>query len=381
MASPIGHTLTGLACGRLAQPHGFRDTVAWLVFAAVVANAPDLDFIAGIVGGGGINSAHRGPSHSIVVGIIFSIVIALVLGRWWRQQRRVFWTALMLYASHLFLDMCTYSGIPLLWPFTSKLYSLPIAILVGIDHGDSGATVDHFLWRIASLRNLRPLLVELLLFVPMTLIVIRLRGTGLPARWEIPSTVESRGSPQQAPPAGEPTHGNALPSPIESENDASTKDNMSLEQLTLRVNQLQRQALWTQITVLAAVPLVLLIVIFLRNYYGSSISAEQFVLHDVNGTPRAALVLNEGVEPYLIFFGNDGEDRAVIGVDREGKPLMGLLDSNENTCAAIRLDDHDRPIFALLEDGVRRLVIQIDDDGQGKLVIANDDVASDTNAP
>lgn len=371
MASPIGHTLTGLAIGRLAQPNDFRETFRWLLFAAFASNAPDLDFIAGIVGGGGINSVHRGPSHSIVAAIVFSILMAAILGRWWQHRRRIFWTSLALYGSHLFLDMCTHSGIPLLWPLSTELYSLPVAILVGIDHGDPGASVDHFLWHITSLRNLRPLLLELVLFVPLLLIALRLRSSEVSSDTAI---LPSSDSQRFAKPPDSATSSDDIKRNPSGNIDHKThcSESMSLEQLSIRVNQLQRQAKWTQVTLLAAVALIPLVVILLRNYYGSSVSAEQFVLHDVNGTPRAALVLNEGVEPYLIFFGNSGEDRAVIGVDRNGKPLVGLLDENEVTKAAIRLDENDRPILALLEDEKRRVVLQVDDDGYGTLVFGRD---------
>lgn len=373
MASPIGHTLTGLAIGRLAQPKDFRETFRWLLFAAFASNAPDLDFIAGIVGGGGINSVHRGPSHSIVAAIVFSAFMAAILGRWWQHRQRIFWTSLALYGSHLFLDMCTHSGIPLLWPLSTELYSLPVAILVGIDHGTPGATVNHFVWHLTSLRNVQPLLLELLLFVPLFLIAFRLRGSGLSLAPAADSSSAEQIYAEQPPPPESPS-GDAKRTSLDNlEPSHDPSETMSLEQLSLRVNQLQRQVKWTQVALLAAVALIPLIVILLRNYYGSSISAEQFVLHDVNGTPRAALVLNEGVEPYLIFFGNSGEDRAVIGVDRHGKPLMGLLDENEVTKAAIRLDENDRPILALLEDGNRRAVLQVDDDGLGKLVFGKDD--------
>lgn len=305
--------------------------------------------------------------------MVFSLLMAVILGRWWQHRRRIFWTSLLLYGSHLFLDMCTHSGIPLLWPLSTELYSLPVTILVGIDHGNPGASVDRFLWHVASLRNLRPLLLEFLLFVPLLLIVLRLRGSGLsPLPSADSSSTEQIHAGQPPPPATsssdiEPTSaGNPQP-------EVDPRETMSLEQLSIRVNQLQRQAKWTQVALLAAVALIPLIVILLRNYYGSSISAEQFVLHDVHGSPRAALVLNEGVEPYLIFFGNSGEDRAVIGVDRQGKPLVGLLDENEETKAAIRLDENDRPIMALLENGQRRVVLQVQDDGNGKLVFNKDD--------
>lgn len=371
MASPIGHTLTGLAIGRLAQPNDFRETFRWLLFAAFASNAPDLDFIAGIVGASGINSVHRGPSHSIVAAIVFSILMATILGRWWQHRRRIFWTSLALYGSHLFLDMCTYSGIPLLWPLSAELYSLPVAILVGIDHGNPGASVDQFLWHIISLRNLRPLVLELVLFAPLLLIALRLRASEVSSDTANLSSSDDQHFAEPSNPATTSVDLERIPSGnIDHETHCS--ESMSLEQLSIHVNQLQRQAKWTQVTLLAAVALIPLAVILLRNYYGSSVSAEQFVLHDVNGTPRAALVLNEGVEPYLIFFGNSGEDRAVIGVDRNGKPLVGLLDENEVTKVAIRLDENDRPILALLEDEKRQVVLQVDDDGYGTLVFGRD---------
>lgn len=268
--------------------------------------------------------------------------------------------------------MCTRTGIPLLWPITNELYSLPVAILVGIDHGHTGSSVDHFVWSIASLRNLRPLLLEMLLFVPLYLIVVRLRGSGFPSRDDPLSSTGSRDTSQQDLDTFELPSATAQSTTNITEDKISMRDQMSLEQLTAQVNRLQQQAKWTQVALLAAVALIPLIVILVRNYYGSSISAEQFVLHDANGTPRAALVLNEGVEPYLIFFGNEGEDRAVIGVDRDGKPLMGLLDKDQVTRAALRLDQEDLPVLSLIGDDSRVIVLQIDDDGRGKLVFSND---------
>lgn len=131
MPTPIGHSLSGILIYVLFfKKRPLRDEWRWVLFAAVLAAAPDLDFIPGWFLGN-YNEFHRGYSHSVGGGL-------LVVGFLWLGMRqicdftygRLFLFLISLYGSHLALDFFARDTAPpygaqFLWPFSSDYYISP----------------------------------------------------------------------------------------------------------------------------------------------------------------------------------------------------------------------------------------------------------------
>jgi inner membrane protein len=118
MPSPIGHSLMGYTIYRIVnrdvKVQQWRATAVYL-FAA---NAPDLDFLPGLLIGD-LGRFHHGPSHSIGFAILFGIGASLFFSR----RPYTFLVASSLYFSHVVLDYLVQDltpphGVPLLWPLT-----------------------------------------------------------------------------------------------------------------------------------------------------------------------------------------------------------------------------------------------------------------------
>ena len=335
--------------------------MAWLAFALVAANIADVDFVLGYLFGGGINSWHRGATHSLLAAVSFGAACAALLGNWLPTRRRMFLIATGLYLSHLLLDFATAAGVPLLWPFVGESLRPPLPVLQGVDHGAANASLGEFVQQLFSRRNLLPLGIELMLLVPPALALWRIRDLVAPKHPQVDADPLSIDGDDVEPVS-------LARSPDAVGSSKSGEDSVMIAQLTARIESLERQSRWTQLGILVAVALIPLIVIVLRNLYGSTVSAEQFVLRDPEGTPRAAMVVKDGKEPYLIFFGNEGEDRAVIGVDRSGQPLFGLLDGEQNPRLSARLHEAELPVLSLQGAESHGVVLQVDEDNQARIV-------------
>jgi len=101
------------------------DPLLWL--AILAANAPDFDFLPGLLlGNEGL--FHRGAGHSLGGAFIFSGVIfaaALALTRSWRKALPATLLASALFMSHLLLDLAGRDpspprGIQFFWPFSDS---------------------------------------------------------------------------------------------------------------------------------------------------------------------------------------------------------------------------------------------------------------------
>lgn len=178
MATPIGHYLVGLAITQ-----GFAGSARERkqgVVLATLALVPDLDLVAGLFVGN-LWAFHRAGSHSIAAAVAFGLTtfIALALFR----ARRPTHAATMLffvYLSHLVLDSMMLDtskngGLRLLWPILDTYIQSPIALLPSGDYRIGG-------W--FSLTNVAVVTRELLIFLPLTALVITLRQTYAPwLRW------------------------------------------------------------------------------------------------------------------------------------------------------------------------------------------------------
>ena len=134
MPLPVAHSLASGIIYSSADADGSLFTWRRLLLAIFIANAPDLDFLPGLLIGEP-NRFHHGPTHSlamvVVVAGIAAGVAALGARRSMRgriEARAVAGTALMvgaLWLSHILLDAFTDDllgpfGVPLLWPFSDR---------------------------------------------------------------------------------------------------------------------------------------------------------------------------------------------------------------------------------------------------------------------
>ena len=179
MPSPIAHSLIGLTFGLIRFLPRYRcwDELAgqlrvlWrpLLFCVLLANAPDLDYFFGIFRGN-VNYYHQTVTHTLVwIG-----VLALAIWTYGRlRERRASWLSpgllLALLGSHLLADWLTVDcsppiGLMLAWPFSDRLFHATWAFFP-----PSAKQTLADLW---SLQNLRLVLVETALTLPLVIVVL-----------------------------------------------------------------------------------------------------------------------------------------------------------------------------------------------------------------
>lgn len=186
MASPIGHTLIGLALAETRDPSRSASRWWWYAVATVSVNFADFDFLPGLLVGD-INRFHRSITHSLLAALIFGLAV-LLLARLLRAPAvRAGLIAAGLYTTHLLLDFLSgnpseASGQPFLWPFLSEDVMSPWSPLAGVFHGVPGDGVWQFLQTLLSWHNLEVIVIELLVFAPFFLVARRLRRAA-PARY------------------------------------------------------------------------------------------------------------------------------------------------------------------------------------------------------
>jgi inner membrane protein len=170
-----------------ARPFG---TPSWRLVALYVlaANAPDLDFVPGLVAGD-LSRFHHGPSHSIGFAILFGILASLFFAR----RLWAFLIGSFVYLSHVILDFLVQDptpphGVPLFWPFSYEYYMAPFAFFPRFDYMSSSA--KPLLSPIFSLHNLLTVSIEAALLVPLLIAVLFARRRfSAPARTDMNSTV------------------------------------------------------------------------------------------------------------------------------------------------------------------------------------------------
>jgi membrane-bound metal-dependent hydrolase YbcI (DUF457 family) len=143
--SPLVHALAGFAVATRGRRFGLegRFVPGLLILAA---NAPDFDFVPGLLVGD-MARFHHGPPHSLGAAALIALATGLVARRLGlRQSRRLAILAGLAVVSHLFLDMMTTDegvrfGLPLFWPISNRLLVLPFSIFVGFRRDFGAATL------------------------------------------------------------------------------------------------------------------------------------------------------------------------------------------------------------------------------------------------
>src|SRR5262245_39543056 len=174
MASPVGHSLSGVLLGELlrkgeerpAPPDTWRTRAAWIA----LANLPDVDFLIGWIAFGDFGALHSGFTHSL----LFCLAAAAACGAASRRFAYLpgFWPALALVGSHLVLDSASGHllmgpgyGVMLFYPFSMERIHSPIALFWGPKH--------HNLAELFGLPTFLGGLWETAVFLPPLLFVLR----------------------------------------------------------------------------------------------------------------------------------------------------------------------------------------------------------------
>lgn len=191
MPSPLVHSLAGLALGRFSQPETTRRERLLLSGALVfAANAPDLDFIPGILIGDP-GRFHHGPAHSLFAAAMLGLGAALVVQRaGWNSPRRFGLLVGLAFTVHLLLDMLSTDngirhGVPLLWPYDESL-SLPFAIFLDIKRD---TLVTSFVHSLLLKENIDSMVREVVV-IGIALVTV------YAVKWTLPGSWHSRKSPR-----------------------------------------------------------------------------------------------------------------------------------------------------------------------------------------
>ena len=184
MPSPVGHSLIGLAVGALAAlaPDDWRGLArqAWqnrwpLLGAIALANAPDIDYLPGLLTGE-LNAYHHLLTHTAgwcgVVSVGCWMLVRAV-----RSSTRVAllgW-CLLLTGSHLLADWLTADtrppiGIMALWPCTDNFYIAPHTIFPRL--------LKHNLGEILQWHNAQAVAVEVVWCLPAVMAVLLAKRCG-----------------------------------------------------------------------------------------------------------------------------------------------------------------------------------------------------------
>jgi membrane-bound metal-dependent hydrolase YbcI (DUF457 family) len=142
MALCLAHATAGYLAYEALRPTG-PHRPALLAGALVMANAPDLDFLPGLLVGEPV-AYHRGVTHTLgalVVVCLTTWAVARLL-----RSRSAWWWALAAgaaYGSHLLVDCLTVDAIPpygiqLLWPLTDAWVHAPFSLFGEIIVAQSG---------------------------------------------------------------------------------------------------------------------------------------------------------------------------------------------------------------------------------------------------
>ncbi|NET04038.1 MAG: metal-dependent hydrolase [Symploca sp. SIO2B6] len=149
MPSPLLHSVSGYILSELLPQVKLSTTKSsnWYIqffYPVLVATCADFDFIPQIITG---HKFHRGPTHSILFALIFSISLGILINYLWKGwYRKIFCSILILYSSHLFLDFFTSQGIPLLWPLINIRLKSPISIFPGVHHSQGLFHYSHLIF-------------------------------------------------------------------------------------------------------------------------------------------------------------------------------------------------------------------------------------------
>ncbi len=134
MSTIFGHALAAVAASRAPGRGGDGRLFTWPVAlaATLLAVAPDLDIVVWIALKPVGMTPHRGPSHSLVVGLALALVAWLIVsGGGRRGGWRLALGLALVSITHPLLDYLMGCGppVPFLWPFIKEGWLAPVQLV------------------------------------------------------------------------------------------------------------------------------------------------------------------------------------------------------------------------------------------------------------
>jgi len=171
MPLPVGHSLAGYCLHETNGLAFFKKPWQTLLFFAVLANLPDIDFLPGFLLGNP-NMFHHGIVHSLGTAVLVG-----ALGAWYfsRENGR-FWAYFAIIAgvfySHLVLDFFNDDGTPpigvmLFWPLSAESFQSPWVLFLSVEKSSDSST---FFRSLMTLHNAQVALRELLVMLPLAVL-------------------------------------------------------------------------------------------------------------------------------------------------------------------------------------------------------------------
>ncbi len=187
MATPLGHSLAGYAVYCTSSRAQKRNALGLMLLCIAMANAPDLDFLPGMLVGQPA-LYHGAISHSLGFALLISVATAGVYRIMGNSFPAIFSVCFLSYVSHLVIDLFVPDGrwpfgIPVFWPISRQYFISPVPLFMGIHRADttSGSTLE---W-VASMihpHNLGVIALEILILLPFVFLAKRYRTGFLPSR-------------------------------------------------------------------------------------------------------------------------------------------------------------------------------------------------------
>ena len=205
MPLPVSHSLMGATIYAAADRNGTLHSWGRLLLAVILANAPDLDMLPGLLTGDP-NRYHQGPTHSMV-GAVFAGLAAALLHRYF-GTRWLLRSCLpagpsgtgmvvgLLWASHVFLDAFTQDfnppvGVPLLWPFWDRVFNI-VPLFPRADKLNGPGDPIAFARSLLTTHNLWAISIEVFVLGPVAATMLWWRTRG-PCRRAIGARQRRRG--------------------------------------------------------------------------------------------------------------------------------------------------------------------------------------------
>lgn len=199
MPLPLAHMLVGYSVAAASGVRFRRDTLTALLFAVVVANLPDADFLPGALANVP-TLYHRTIAHSLPAALLCGLIIGAVLTRFGPRFWQIATLGFLVYASHLLADMVHFGGgnvgVQILWPLHDGWFTIPTPLADNRTpwlHFHRPADSAGFFASFFSFQFFRALILQALLFAPLLLPAWWIRWKRYAGSTSAPRAQESRG--------------------------------------------------------------------------------------------------------------------------------------------------------------------------------------------